>query len=566
MITDPPPRPFEALVVQPTPPRRVPNALRVFWVLNGDTGKWREINARLRVQTAHVAMWVEEGVWHDIRQLEQAAHIFETQIYTPTRQTFGSEWTPGVDNDPHVHILHATGLGRNTLAYTSGDDEFPHTQRPYSNEAEMITVHMDTVEIGSPRYFALLAAQFQRLIQWAGDRNEERWLEEGLSALAIRQAGFDPYTLLPSGNVGGEQADRVPSPTTDIVSAYQFLTYFHHRFGDQGVRALVGQPLNGRGGFEAVLTDLHTGLTFEDLFADWLVSRWQEAGPTSAFHPPSQEYPMIIQDSVGQWGADWVSLPASSDLQVRFSGAITAPLPGIPAHSGRYAWWSGRADDSLVTLTRPFDLTAISATRSITLTYWTWYALEAGYDYATVAVSADDGETWDILPTILGSDEDPYGNNPGWGYTGYTHLPGSQSGWVSDTVDLSAYGGKRIWVRFACWTDGAHTEAGWLLDDISLPAIGYSDDVEGGSGGWKAAGFVRSNGSIPQHYLVLKLLPSTVERMTIGEGNRAEWEISASIQSEGRQEAVLLIAAWVTTTVPLTEQPAPYRLELDVAR
>ena len=572
-IADPPPRPFDALVVQPVPPRRVPNAIRMFWVLNGDTSEWRQITARLRVQTAHVAMWVEEGVWHDVRQLEQAAHVFETQIYTPTRQTFGSEWTPGVDNDPHIHILHATGLGKNTLGYTSSDNEFPHTQQPYSNEAEMITVHMDAVEIGSPRYFALLAAQFQRLIQWAGDRNEEQWIKDGLSALAIRQAGFDPYTLLPPENIGGERVDSVPPLTTDLISAYQFLTYFHHRFDDQGVQALVIHPLNGRSGFEAVLAGLRSDLTFDDLFADWLVSRYREIGSASAFRPPSNEYPMVIQASVSQWGADWVSLPASRDLHVRFSGVITAPLPGIPAHSGQYAWWSGRADNSRVTLTRWFDLTTISTTRPITLTYWTWYALEAGYDYATVEVSSDDGETWDILPTILGSDEDPYGNNPGWGYTGYSH---PQSGWVSDTVDLSAYGGKRIGVRFAYWTDSAHTEAGWLLDDIALPAIGYNNDVEGGTDGWEAAGFVRSDGSIPQHYLVLRVLPTAeeepgdesldVERMAIGEGNQAEWDIPVSIQNEGRQEVVLLIAAIVATTAPLTGQPAPYRLELDVAR
>jgi hypothetical protein len=61
--------------------------------------------------------------------------------------------------------LHATGLGENVLGYTSGIDEYPRDVYPLSNQAEMITVNMDRVDVGSPVYNALLARQFQRLIQ-----------------------------------------------------------------------------------------------------------------------------------------------------------------------------------------------------------------------------------------------------------------------------------------------------------------------------------------------------------------------------------------------------------------
>jgi hypothetical protein len=122
---EPPPRPFDYTMVNPEPPRRVPNATRAFWVTDGTTGERREITARLRVQTAHVATWVEEGVWHDVRQLEEAAAYFETQVISTTRAAFGSEWTPGVDNDPRIAILHASGLGDGVMGYTSSGDEFP---------------------------------------------------------------------------------------------------------------------------------------------------------------------------------------------------------------------------------------------------------------------------------------------------------------------------------------------------------------------------------------------------------------------------------------------------------
>ncbi|MCK4470339.1 MAG: hypothetical protein KAW49_00995, partial [Anaerolineae bacterium] len=202
LLVEPPPRPFDYTVVNPEPPRRVPNATRTFWVTDGTANERREVTARLRVQTEHVAMWVEEGVWHDVQQLEAAATFFETQVYSTTRAAFGSEWTPGVDNDPHVHILHATGLGEGVLGYTSSADEFPSALYPFSNEAEMITVSAEYfsfrfgegsgMEWWGPAYHALLARQFQRLIQWNHDRNEERWVKEGLVELAVHLNGLDP--------------------------------------------------------------------------------------------------------------------------------------------------------------------------------------------------------------------------------------------------------------------------------------------------------------------------------------------------------------------------------------
>ncbi|TET52393.1 MAG: hypothetical protein E3J64_05240, partial [Anaerolineales bacterium] len=124
LVADPPARPFDRIVVNPTPPQRVPNASRSFWVSDPATGKLREVTARLRVQTEHAAMWVEEWVWHDVRKLEEAALLFDDVIYPAVRSAFGSEWTPGVDNDPHIHILHAD-LGQRVLGYTSSAAELP---------------------------------------------------------------------------------------------------------------------------------------------------------------------------------------------------------------------------------------------------------------------------------------------------------------------------------------------------------------------------------------------------------------------------------------------------------
>jgi hypothetical protein len=563
-VVEPPPRPFDYTVVNAEPPRRVPNATRAFWVTDGTTGTRRGITARLRVQTAHVALWVEEGVWHDVRQLEEVALFFETQAYT-TRAAFGSEWTPGVDNDPRVHILHATGLGEGVAGYSSSADEFPRARYPFSNEAEMIVVNIEAVEVGSPAYHALLARQFQRLIQWFQDRNEARWVKEGLADLAVGLNGLD---------ADAPERAYLEYPDTSLTAwentaahrgaSYLFAAYFHERFGDGGTRALVAQPLNGTAGFDAALAELGADLTFEDLFAQWLVANYldgEEYGyATLSLERPApaaiyQNYPVSLDASVQQYGADYILLQGDDDLRVRFTGATVTPLLDVLPHSGDTFWWSNRADESLTTLTRPFDLSSVKAA---TLTYWTWYDIEPGYDYATVEISTDGGEQWQTLSTPSGTGEDPYSNNPGWGYTGQS---GDAVGWIQETVDLSPYAGGEVRVRFAYLTDEAFTGAGFVLDDISIPEIGYADDVEGGDGGWEAAGFLRSDNFVVQRTLALLIGFGeggvTVSRLPVNEDQTAEWAVP--LESAGWHEAVLVLSG----LAPLTTHPALYQLTIE---
>jgi len=50
---------------------------------------------------------------------------FENKIYPTDREFFGSEWTPGVDDDPHIYILYTSGLGANVGGYFYSPDEYP---------------------------------------------------------------------------------------------------------------------------------------------------------------------------------------------------------------------------------------------------------------------------------------------------------------------------------------------------------------------------------------------------------------------------------------------------------
>jgi len=283
----------------------------------------------------------------------------------------------------------------------------------------------------------------------------------------------------------------------------------------------------------------------------------------SDINPPSldiettyrkSDYPVSGSGTVHQHGTDYVELHGDSPLAFRFTGSTQIGLVDTTAHSGRYFWWSNRGDDSDMMLTRAFDLSDVS---EATLEFWTWYDTEEDWDYAYVEISTDGGETWQALATPSGTDANPHGNNPGWGYTGSSSAPPA---WVQEQVDLSPYVGNEVLVRFAYLTDEALTGMGFLLDDIAIPEIGYADDVETDAGGWEAAGFVRAQDLVSQRYLALLIGLGdeiTVERLPVREDQTAQWTVP--LGSEGWREAVLVLSG----LAPHTTHPALYILRVD---
>ena len=58
-------------------------------------------------------------------------------------------------------------------------------------------------------YDGTLAHEFQHMIHWANDRNEDSWVNEGMSELASYLNGFDP---------GGADAAYTQKPDTQLTT------------------------------------------------------------------------------------------------------------------------------------------------------------------------------------------------------------------------------------------------------------------------------------------------------------------------------------------------------------
>jgi len=201
-----------------------------------------------------------------------------------------------------------------------------------------------------------------------------------------------------------------------------------------------------------------------------------------------------------------------------------------------------------MTLTHSFDFTNIKA--PIEFKYSTWYNLEEDYDYLYLEASTD-GKTWEILNTPSCTKEDPSGNSYGCGWNGRS------GAYLDESVDLSKFAGQKVSIRFEYVTDAAVTGEGLLVDDISIPAIGYSTDFEADDGGWQAEGFVRIQNRLPQTFKVTVVEGTTdpsIHMLTLDENNSASIEINNS-----NNEKVTLI---ISGTTPFTREKATYQFSV----
>jgi len=563
--------------VEPPPAALVEGAQQEFWVTNVDSNESFRISATLQYLTDHTYFWIEDGVDFDPDDLRPLAETFENKIYPTNREFFGSEWTPGVDGDPHLYILYADGLGYSLAGYYSSADEYHPLAHEYSNAHEMFILNADNLGLREDFTYGVLAHEFQHMIHWFRDRNETSWLNEGFSELAAYLNGYDVggfdwlYANNPDLQVNDWPNDsNATSP--HYGAAFLFVNYFLDRFGETATQALVANQENGMASVDAVLTDIEatdplTGMPIlaDDLFIDWVLATYlldaSIADGRFTYHnypeAPQADTTETLRDcdqveftsDVHQYGVDYISIKCKGDHLLRFEGSTQVDVIPEDPYSGEYAFWSNKGDESDMTLTQTFDFSGHEG--SLTLTYWLWYDIEKDYDYLYLEAS-EDGENWQILTTPSGTADDPSGNSFGWGYNG------TSPGWIKESIELSDFSGKEVQLRFEYVTDAAVNGEGLLLDDVSIPEIGYFTDFEADNGGWEPAGWVRIKNVLPQTYklAVIEFGDSTeVEYITLSADNVAE----IPLEIGGEVDEVVLV---VTGTTRYSRQTAPYRFAL----
>ena len=553
---------------------------REFWASNVSTNDNFKLDATLGYVTDHAYFWIEDGVRYDEDELEALAEEFENKIYPTDRNFFGSEWSPGIDGDPHIYVLYAENLGYSIAGYFSTSDEMHPLAHEYSNAAEMFYLSADNVGLEEEFTYGVLAHEFQHMIHWNMDRNETSWLNEGFAELAAflndyDAGGFDFFFIRDPDHQLNDWPNDQDATGPYYGAAFLFTTYLLDRLGEEATQAIVAHPNNGLDSIDTVLDDLGftdslTGktLTADDLVLDWAITNYLKDADVGDGRYYISIYPNSPQadetetisscDSgtqtrdVHQYGADYIHITCDGDYTLAFEGSLLTSLLPEGVYSGDYALWSNKGDSSDMTLTQEFDFSDTSG--SLSLNFKTWYDIEDGWDYVYLVASTDGGDTWEILRTPSGTDEDPSGNSYGWGWNA---LSGNGPAWIDETVDISQFAGEEVILRFEYITDAAVNGEGMLIDDIGIPEIGYFSDFETDEGGWEIDGFVRVSNMLPQTFrlaLISYGSETSVEYIPLEADNTTEISLSFG----GDVEEVVLVVMGATR---FTRQTAAYRFD-----
>jgi immune inhibitor A len=555
---------------------------KFFIIVRPGSDDYKQVTAQVRHVSENAVWWKASGSRLLDSEIDALATRYEEVVEPINHLAFGREWSPGIDNDRRVHFLlvDEDDYG-GTFGYFSSINEFPTALQPNSNQKEMLVINTARARLDSDSSAGKLAHELQHLIHWNLDPNEDLWLNEAMGELAYFFTGAPE----PSSALGLTNAEYfAENPDMQLTSRPErrygeedkstyihyageklFMIYLLEQFGPQFIKDLANNPNPGVFSIQEELDKLPGSPRFEDVFANWLVANLidrpqiDEGQYGYADHDP---VPLILNRTIvrpvddepfeGQlppYGAHYYEIHGSGTTGVTFNGSTLARLTPADPPSGEYAWYSSRGDNSDFSLTNTFDLSGLD---SATFEYKIWYELEEFYDFAYVEVSTDGGETWQILETANGTDNDPRDRSYGWGYTGTTLE------WLEESLDLTPYTGQEIMVRFHVLTDFTTNRDGIQVDDTAIPELGYFDSAEDESGGWEARGFIRSTNLVPVEWIVWLIKasnPFQVERITLTPEQMAEFEI------EGFGEQFNVAAVVVSPTAPTTTMEVDYAIE-----
>jgi hypothetical protein len=501
----------------------------------------RTLTAKLLLVTDHAYWWFEDGIDPDPAQLKKAADVFEQAILPLDTKLFGDYWNPGIDGDPRIFILHQKALGSYAVGVFSPKDECPKVLCASSNQHEMLYYGMDYGPVNSPQHLSVIAHELQHLIQYNVDGNQQRWLNEGLSQLAEHLNGFSPRNIAdanlrnflqaPNVQVDSWPDSAADDPSINYAMSYIFCVYLYQRFGTAFIQHVAHSHYKGLASIAEALTAMKTGVTLDQVFADWTITNYVNnpyVGQGQYYYQslklPTRAlaHDLNVGDDqrsvINEYGADYWQIAAPGTYTINFKADKSVTLFNDKPASGNWMWWSYNEPQGAARLDHDFDLSKV--TGSAELTFKGWWNL-ADFSLVQVLASSDGGKTWDILKATDSATCHLTGNVT-------PCLMSKSAGWKSESVDLSDYVGKKMRLRFEYLTNGL-ASTGFFLDDIAIPAINYSDNVETLDTGWSAQGFLRTTAALPQYWavnIIARDEPPTIMPIVLDDNNSAKTQIT----------------------------------------
>ena len=314
-----------------------------FWAMEPATKQFVQVEAELRKITKHAYIYVEVGQNVSETTIENFTREFDDNIYPNDHKYFGSEWKPGIDFDDRVTMLFLDikdGYDPQTspgfvAGYFFPLNEYSTRVFEYSNEREMLYIDTNPADPNSEMTYSVIAHEFQHMIHWNEDPEEEIWLNEACSQLAMRTCGYEhpnqifAYMRNPELSLTAWAKDVM---LENYGAVYLFNYYLASKFsGDDMSKfslTLAKNQLKGIDSVKDTLKKIGVSKNFEDIFIQWTIANLINNKNTKYYyddtinamhlHPKKVHGPNTGEDMIKgkslSWGTDYIQFSASAPL------------------------------------------------------------------------------------------------------------------------------------------------------------------------------------------------------------------------------------------------------------
>jgi hypothetical protein len=381
-------------------------------------------------------------------------------------------------------------------------------------------------------YEGTFAHEYQHLLEYYQDPDEESWVNEGLSDWAQTLVGYVDPSIPPDApgadshlscfqgfqppNFGGpensltEWSDQGgPEILCDYGAAYSFMEYLASHYGQAFMTALHREAASGLAGLDAVLHQFHARTSAMQTIRDWSAAMALDS---------------VLGDGHGRWGGSHSPYSiASMNAKINWANAQAYDSPGAPPNGSDYVrlrdanghYLSGKQVHRITFDGSPsleptpvewqVDATPPDATTEATTCGNTgsgagpaalYSGCGANLDRSIVrpvSVPAggaslsfdalwDTEEGWDFgfvqvstdggkTWTSLATADTTSDHDPGAISAVTSQLPGftgDAGSWHTETADLSAYAGKDVLIGFRYITDSGVNEGGFWVRNLTV--------------------------------------------------------------------------------------------------
>jgi hypothetical protein len=320
------------------------------WDLSIMPPAWILEPATCRAVTEFCYVFVANNQWNihmDSADVEQVALYWEEEtiadptigIYELDTQNFGPP-PDMLDNDDHIYIFYSELGSFNGIifdGYFSVFNEYTEEEAQalggHSNEVEMFYMSCFPGDPVAPIRISVLAHEFEHMIHWGIDPDEEIWVDEGCAEYAMLLFGMpDPIVDFPQNP--DDDLTVWDNQFLDYIQTFMFFTYVSDHYGGANtLTEIVAEQQNSTYGIENVLSNLGYSETFADLFVNWTITNYYHniaeglSSPDSQYiyysiDPPQFSYAAHhttwpagpFNRNVNRWGTEYIVLDAEPPM------------------------------------------------------------------------------------------------------------------------------------------------------------------------------------------------------------------------------------------------------------